>query len=148
MRSIQTSVFRILYSVYYLARSKLMIKFMKGNSQLIFSFYLFSLLLLIVLPLNSSSQLNNQTILVFRADYFIHALLFLPWFGFAAVFNLSWRWWLVYGLFWAAGLEILQYFLPYRSYNCNDLLANCLGVLLSFILYVVWRQLLSAKFQD
>ncbi len=41
--------------------------------------------------------------------------------------------WLLTGLFFAAGTEGLQYFLPWRAFNVNDLLANGLGVLLSLL---------------
>jgi len=44
----------------------------------------------------------------------------------------------VLGIFFAATSEIIQYFLPYRAYNINDLMANSLGVLLSFVVWLVW----------
>jgi hypothetical protein len=45
----------------------------------IFYTYLLAIIALIALPLNTSSELNNITILQLRGDYFFHILLFLPW---------------------------------------------------------------------
>jgi glycopeptide antibiotics resistance protein len=42
--------------------------------------------------------------------------------------------WLLLGFLFAAGSEALQYLLPYRAYNVNDLLANMLGILVGFSL--------------
>lgn len=42
--------------------------------------------------------------------------------------------WLLLGLFFAAGTEGLQHFLPWRAFNVNDLLANGLGILVGFAL--------------
>jgi VanZ family protein len=45
--------------------------------------------------------------------------------------------WLLLGLFFAAGTEGLQYFLPWRAFNLNDLLANGLGILVGFALLLL-----------
>lgn len=42
--------------------------------------------------------------------------------------------WLVIGVLFALVLEAVQYVLPYRAFNINDLLANGLGVVLGFVL--------------
>lgn len=129
------------------------------HQKYIFYTYLLTILALIALPLNTSSELNNITILQLRGDYFLHILLFMPWAFFhnAAAKSLRLRicywplalsfWsaakptaksqqpsWLLLGLFFAAGTEGLQYFLPWRAFNVNDLLANGLGILVGFAL--------------
>jgi VanZ family protein len=38
--------------------------------------------------------------------------------------------WLIIGVLFAFAMEAVQYFLPYRAFNINDLLANGLGVVL------------------
>jgi glycopeptide antibiotics resistance protein len=129
--------------------------------------YCIILLLLIVLPLNSASELNNITILHLRGDYFFHILMFLPWMFFhnPAFGNLRsgrsfWPlaisfWsaaktkdksqltansqqlsWLLTGLLFASATEGLQYFLPWRAFNVNDLLANGLGILMGYLLAI------------
>ncbi len=97
--------------------------------------YLVSIVLLMALPLNSSKQLNDIMVLSFRGDYLLHAILFLPWMYFYPVYKIGVINWLFAGIVFAAGSEALQYVLPYRAFNINDLLANGMGVLLvhSFI---------------
>lgn len=104
----------------------------------IFRIYAITIILLAILPLNSSGSLNNITILRFRGDYFLHALMFLPWAFFRPSFRFSNGTWLLLGLLFAAGSEALQYLLPYRAYNVNDLAANVIGVALSFPVYSLW----------
>jgi len=96
--------------------------------------YILAILALVALPLNTASELNNITILQLRGDYFFHILMFLPWAFFSGVFNIKKSYWLLIGLLFAAGSEALQYLLPYRAYNVNDLLANILGILVGFTL--------------
>lgn len=111
------------------------------------TFYLYCLIitLLVILPINSSKELNNITILHFRADYLFHALLFIPW----AFFNRSLEkrlwFWLLLGLVFASVSEFLQFFLPYRSYNINDLLANTIGLILGFLLWNLFRRFVIFK---
>jgi VanZ family protein len=108
----------------------------------IFFSYLFALLIIAILPLNSTSESTLVDVFVvnIRLDYLLHAILFLPWvflylinFRVAALFD---KFIMVgAGLLMAFATEGVQYFLTYRSYNINDLLANWLGVLSgSFIL--------------
>jgi glycopeptide antibiotics resistance protein len=38
--------------------------------------------------------------------------------------------WLLLGLLFSTGTEMLQYLLPYRRFNINALISNSLGILL------------------
>ncbi len=106
-----------------------------------FYIYVIVLILLSVLPINSAAKLNDITIISFRGDYFVHALIFIPW----ALFNLKFcknNWlWLFTGLIFSAGIEMLQYFLPYRAFNINDILSNIIGVILGQLI-----RFIKAKF--
>jgi len=106
----------------------------------IFLIYTVVLILLMVLPLNSKGELNNVTILSFRGDYFLHSLLLLPWFLFAKLFNKSAFYWGIIGLTYAIALESLQFVLPYRTFNINDLMANGLGVVFSSVIFIGFRK--------
>jgi len=109
-------------------------------------FYLYSviLLLLSVLPINSTGTAINHIFVVnIRLDYLLHCLVYIPmvyltWIDKEINSTLTGKafGWLVVLLLFAAATEGLQYFLPYRAFNINDLLANCLGILvgLGFIL--------------
>lgn len=106
----------------------------------LFLFYLIALSLISVLPINgSSSPLNHIYLIHIRLDYLGHAALFVPWVPLVV-------WLGIFGqkrtFFWILAITILsgvllgtltegiQYFLSYRSFNINDLIANILGVLL------------------
>ncbi|MDD4374236.1 MAG: VanZ family protein [Bacteroidales bacterium] len=99
-----------------------------------FAAYVALIILLVTLPLNTSDNLNNITILQLRGDYFLHILLFMPWAFFFKTFHIKLSYWMLLALFFASATEGLQYLLPYRSYNINDLLANLLGILVGFAL--------------
>jgi VanZ family protein len=42
----------------------------------------------------------------------------------------------VYG----AAMEVVQYFLPYRSFSFGDMVANVVGAFLACILYMQWKR--------
>lgn len=94
----------------------------------LFRIYLICVLLLAMLPINSAGELNNITILKFRGDYFLHSLMLVPWMIFLLWIKSRWWLWLLSGLLFAVFIEGIQYFLPYRAYNINDLVANIVGV--------------------
>lgn len=102
-------------------------------------FYLGYVLMLVVFPFHSANELNHITILQLRADYILHALLFLPWAFFRPAFGIKPGWCLLNGLAFAAGSEGLQYLLPYRSWYINDLVANVLGVVFGFGICMFFR---------
>lgn len=109
------------------------LKYSQFYSKRILPVYLGTLFLVMVIPLgNVSAQLNNFSVLQLRLDYLVHGLVFVP-----LVF--LWRmrfpghsFWLILagGLALASGLEVIQYLLPYRAWNINDLVGNGAGVLL------------------
>ena len=107
------------------------------SSKKLFWVYCIFITLLVALPLNNigASELNNITIIRLRGDYFFHVLLFMPWAFLSLSYKLNIWLWMVLGLAFATSSELLQYLLPYRSYNINDLVANNIGVILSVILY-------------
>lgn len=101
--------------------------------------YVLVVMLLAVLPLNSSGSLNNITLIRIRGDYWVHAVQFLP---FACLAWISYRCGilktLLPGIVLAVVAEAIQYFIPWRTYNINDLLTNLMGVLAGvFLLFLV-----------
>jgi glycopeptide antibiotics resistance protein len=107
------------------------------NNRIWFFSYLIFIVLLVSLPLNTSGELNDINIIQIRGDYFFHALLFLPWVFFKPAINLRFFWFSFAGLLIAAGSEALQYLLPYRAWNINDLIANVSGVVIGIALYSI-----------
>lgn len=106
--------------------------------------YTLAILLLVTLPINGEDQLlghlNDNYVLRIRLDYLFHALLFMPW-----VFLGAYGWelnsrsrlffWLslIGALSFAVLCEYVQLWLPYRTFNINDLVSNCLGVILGYL---------------
>jgi len=117
--------------------------------------YTIILVLLAVLPINGSeSTINNTYVVSIRLDYLLHCLVYIPW-----MFLLGWMTeatikkkagtvlsYVLIAFVFAFVNEGIQYFLPYRAYNINDLLANGLGVLLGSVVFwfPLWRNDLAA----
>ena len=109
--------------------------FTTKHLRVLFGGYILFLVLMAVLPLNNTTNttLTDVFIINIRLDHLLHATLFLPW-GFLYMISFRPVKWnenlmlVVYGLLMAFTAEGVQYFLTYRSYNINDLLANWIGV--------------------
>jgi len=88
-------------------------------------------------------------ILEIRGDYLVHALIFFPWsFFMLPMQQKAWSWSLL-GLLFSTGTELLQYLLPYRRFNINDLISNSLGILLGMIvLLLVMKRLKQQQNPD
>lgn len=108
--------------------------------------YILLIFILAVIAINSTVfPLNNTFILSFRLDYLSHFAIFIPlmWLIWNA-YNVSFcrnafkaLIWVLVGLSIAGLSEGLQYFIPYRSYNINDLVANVVGVLLGSLFFII-----------
>ncbi len=92
-------------------------------------------------PLNDVGIPLNNYILGLRADHLIHASVFLPCTLFLMDLFGRQRWlvWLV-----AVGIGLLtewvQYLLPYRGFDINDMVANVIGVSLGWAVILFVRQ--------
>jgi len=108
----------------------------------VFAGYVFMVFLLCILPVNGEKSSVNQVFIIhIRLDYWIHAVMFVPWMGLAilsyrgagsvagrpALLNVLL---FVSGILFAFFCESVQYFTTWRTFNINDLIANFLGVLL------------------
>jgi glycopeptide antibiotics resistance protein len=119
-----------------------------NKKTMFFSVYVFAILLLIALPINSKeSALNNTYVFQLRTDYLGHAILFLPWMWLTPIaigaqknFKVTTPLWFVGGIAFAALTEGIQYLLPYRSFNFNDVIANSSGVLLGAALMLIFSR--------
>jgi len=98
-----------------------------------------------VIAINSyEKSLNNTYVLSFRLDYLIHFVVFIPWMWLVwKAYSVNFRknflqalTWVFLGLIFAGLTEGIQYFIPYRAFNINDLLANSIGVVLGSLLFV------------
>jgi glycopeptide antibiotics resistance protein len=98
--------------------------------------YLVFLVVMVVVPLGElNTTLSDTFVFELRLDYLVHALVFVPvvvlWkLGFPG--HSLWKIAGV-GMVLAVGLEGVQYFLPYRSWNVNDAVGNVIGVGIGFL---------------
>lgn len=102
--------------------------------------YFLALALLMWLPLNGLAEVFPNYILGLRIDHFIHASVFIPctW---MLMDLLGKRWYqllllLLLGSSVGMVTEGVQYLLPYRGYDVNDLVANFCGVALGWLIYL------------
>ena len=102
----------------------------------IFLVYVVFIMLLAIAPLGNSGVLNKTTILSFRADHILHVLQFIPWAFFCIRTKQNFPLWFFWGIFFAVVSEGVQYLLPYRSFNVSDMLANGIGVVSGFVIFV------------
>jgi len=105
-------------------------------------FYLYTLLIVLasVLPINNTGDsINHIFVISIRLDYLLHCIIFIPWvilwslyvpFSFTGIKVKL----IMIGFVFALANEAIQYFLPYRTFNINDIIANELGVIFGFIL--------------
>jgi VanZ family protein len=107
--------------------------------------YLLVLVLGSVLPINSGTTLNDNYLVEVRSDYLIHFLILLP---LPLMLSLSlsantglWIRVTLLGMLIVVFCEGIQWFIPYRTFNINDLLANGIGALIGVIPAIfVWRR--------
>ncbi len=110
------------------------------KSKFIFFSYIFALLVLSVIPFSKSKHIHLPMLkMEFRADYLIHFFLYLP---FARLFHMAYTKRLnikiLSGILFAFITEFIQYYLPYRTFNINDLLANILGVFAGLVVFILF----------
>lgn len=119
--------------------------------------YSLLIILLAVLPINKGeSFLNNNYILHFRLDYLAHFAIFIPWMVISRIFccrtgrrtALKILPWIGIGLALAILTEGVQYLLPYRAFNINDLAANILGVALGSLAFAFGKNKPEPQIQE
>jgi glycopeptide antibiotics resistance protein len=104
--------------------------------------YLAFLVVMVVVPLGGlNTTLSDTFLFQLRLDYLVHAVVFAP---LVVLWRLSFTrhpLWLIIltGLALAAGLEGIQFLLPYRSWNVNDALGNAVGVVMGCVLVGVMK---------
>ena len=117
---------------------------MNSKSKIIFGlyiFYLLSVVTLLVIPISSDLEMDKY-IFGIRKDHYVHATMFLPFLGYFWIaektqkskINLLKFYGL--GICFAAICESLHYFIPYRTFDLQDFVANATGLSLGLILFL------------
>lgn len=109
--------------------------------RLIVYVYLAGIVVLAFVPFGGVNvKLKEVDVFSLRFDYLVHFLVFLP---LVPIWKLVWPHhplWkaFLFGLAIAASAEIVQYILPYRSFNPYDLLANMLGATAGMLIAIMY----------
>ena len=115
------------------------------NFKKLFLAYVVLIFVLSVMYIGDSAVLNNTFIISFRTDHVLHALAFVPWAFFCVKLNKKLLPWFAFGMLYAVCAEGVQYLIPYRSFNINDMLANVLGVVTGFCIFVPLRKIVNGE---
>jgi glycopeptide antibiotics resistance protein len=89
-----------------------------------------------VVPMGGAATLSSTGVGPLRADYLLHLVIFFPWMFFLPCqpkmskvsVHRKWWGWLGLGIMLAAGAEVLQLWVPYRTFNPVDVVFNMAGV--------------------
>ncbi len=121
----------------------------KSYFSIIFLGYLIFLLIYSIIPTSNMSEEYGIGGFKLRLDYWLHlgayfgvAFLFLLW----QINSLVDERILVVGLSWlgcelfAYFTEFVQLFVPGRTYNFNDFLANTSGIVLAYLFFIVFKK--------
>jgi VanZ family protein len=93
--------------------------------------------------IGDSNVLNSTFIIFFRADHILHTLVFVPWAFFCVKLSKNLLPWFVLGILYAGSTEMAQYLIPYRSFNVSDMLANVIGVVIGFCIFVSFKKIVN-----
>lgn len=112
-----------------------MFHFTASTYKKLFYTYISILILLLVIPLDGNFRLTN-VYFGFRSDHIVHCFIFAPFMVLCYLGRITTlpRILLIYGFTFASFCESLHVFIPYRHANIFDLLANYLGITISFLI--------------
>lgn len=119
----------------------------KGRRQLR-PWYFVALVILMWAPLNGMRLPLDNYVFGLRLDHLLHASVFIPcalfWMDLCRGRHRGWWTWFAAV---ATGLltEGVQYLLPYRGFDVNDLIANFLGVSLGWLAVLALRRLRARR---
>ncbi|MBR1799803.1 MAG: VanZ family protein [Bacteroidales bacterium] len=120
----------------------MLLKIVDKNGRKRLRWWYFTILALLMwLPLNGFDLQLNNYVLGIRADHLLHASVYIPCSWFIVDLFQRRRWWAVV-VACGVGLltESVQYILPYRGFDINDMVANTIGVLLGWAIFLLLRQ--------
>lgn len=115
-------------------------------------FYIVMVFAMAVFPLSSVgvSGMDEIYMVSFRLDHLLHLIVFIPVYPLAR--------WAIYAPSFTKSLlllsscliigfvaEFIQYFIPYRSFNLADIIANLGGVISGFLLFYLFKWLFPEK---
>lgn len=112
--------------------------FTEITTRRLFIAYIAILIVLMLFPFNDIAMINKLEF-EFQADLLVHGFLLIPWMFFLP--NGKKYLWALAGVVFGVCLETTHYFLPYRAFNVNDIVANIIGLILGCIAFFIWNKI-------
>ncbi|HRO77029.1 MAG TPA: VanZ family protein [Crocinitomicaceae bacterium] len=112
----------------------------KQAIRIIFALYLITVFVVHVMKTGGVVDLNSY-FLGIRRDHWVHGILFSPM-GFLALLVLEkHKFWAIFiTIFCCCFFETLQYFIPYRSFDIWDIVADTCGASIGILGYLVFTK--------
>jgi len=122
----------------------------KRHFEIVYYLYIITIVTLMVIKTDGKIKLA-ETIWGFRGDHFVHSSIFIPYMIIIGLINskdnnrflISKK--LPFAILFAAFCESLHLLLPYRTFSIFDFFANCIGLMIGMVIWLVVRRLVIRK---
>ncbi len=122
----------------------------KGHFEIVYYLYIITIVTLMVIKTDGKIKLA-ETIWGFRGDHFVHSSIFIPYMIIIGLINskennrflISKK--LPFAILFAAFCESLHLLLPYRTFSIFDFFANCIGLMIGMVIWLVVRRIVIRK---
>ena len=120
---------------------------LKMNCRVLFFIWLGLIVFFSVVPHGSGDQSFLSRMSLTRSGFFQHVFGYLVLSALAClVFEKKRLWLCLVGIVLLGGfLEVVQFYLPYRTFNVYDVVANGVGMVLFFALFVIFVRTLKRE---
>lgn len=122
------------------------------TGQIKFIYYLYISIIIILMLIKTDGKIKlAETIWGFRGDHFVHSSIFIPYMIIIGLINskennrflISKK--LPFAILFAAFCESLHLFLPYRTFSIFDFFANCIGLGMGMVVWLVVKRIVIKK---
>jgi glycopeptide antibiotics resistance protein len=122
----------------------------KRHFEIVYYLYIITIVTLMVIKTDGKIKLA-ETIWGFRGDHFVHSSIFIPYMIIIGLINskennrflISKK--LPFAILFAAFCESLHLLLPYRTFSLFDFFANCIGLMIGMVVWLVVRRIVIRK---
>ena len=122
----------------------------KRHFEIVYYLYIITIVTLMVIKTDGKIKLA-ETIWGFKGDHFVHSSIFIPYMIIIGLINskennrflISKK--LPFAILFAAFCESLHLLLPYRTFSIFDFFANCIGLMIGMVVWLVVRRIVIRK---
>jgi len=114
-------------------------------TRIIYILLIFMIGIMSIIP-NEALDKISDTYKLFNGGYLFHILAYGLFCFFALLYNITYQRHslliiLLFISIYSIILEVIQYFLPYRTFNLYDILASLIGIAVGAVLFFLYRSL-------